>query len=62
MKVFYERALAIELRRRGYAVAVQQSFPVFYRAELIGTLVPDLIVNSSVFSAVLPVRSLSASA
>ena len=47
-EVLYERAMAIELRRRGYAVAVQESFPVFYRAELIGTLVPDLIVNSSI--------------
>src|SRR5450631_2649528 len=44
----YERAMVIELRRRGHAVAVQESFPVFYRAELIGTLIPDLIVDSSV--------------
>lgn len=44
----YERALVIELRRRGHEVAVQTSFPVFYRAELIGNLVPDLIVDSSV--------------
>jgi GxxExxY protein len=26
-------------------VAVQQSFPVFYHSELIGTLIPDLIVD-----------------
>lgn len=44
----YERAMVIELRRRGHAMAVQESFPVFYRAELIGTLIPDLIVDSSV--------------
>jgi GxxExxY protein len=47
-EVLYERALVIELRRRGYEVAVQQSFPVFYRAELIGNLIPDLIVDSAV--------------
>ena len=41
----YERALAIELRRRGHEVAVQQSFPVFYQAQLIGNLIPDLIVD-----------------
>lgn len=35
-EILYERALAIELRRQGYGVAVQQSFPVFYRADLIG--------------------------
>lgn len=47
-EVLYERAMVIELRRRGYAVSVQESFPVFYQAELIGTLVPDLIVNGSI--------------
>lgn len=47
-EVLYERAMAIELRRRGHSVAVQESFPVFYRAELIGTLIPDLIVDGSI--------------
>ena len=44
----YERAMAIELRRQGHAVSVQSSFPVFYRAELIGNLVPDLIVDEAI--------------
>jgi GxxExxY protein len=44
----YERAMIIELRGRGHVVAVQPSFPVFYRDELIGNLIPDLIVDSSV--------------
>jgi len=44
----YERALTLELQRRGHAVSVQTSFPVFYRAELIGNLVPDLIVDEAV--------------
>ena len=47
-EVLYERALVIELRRRGHDVAVQKSFPVFYRSELIGNLIPDLIVDGSV--------------
>ncbi len=47
-EVLYERAMAIELRRRGHAVEMQRSFPVFYRGELIGTLIPDLIINSSI--------------
>jgi len=47
-EVLYERAMVIELRRRGHDVAVKQSFPVFYRAELIGTLIPDLIVDNLV--------------
>jgi GxxExxY protein len=40
--------MVIELRRRGHTVAVQNSFPVFYQGELIGSLVPDLIVDESV--------------
>src|ERR1700674_1542068 len=44
----YERAMIIELRRHGHVVAVQPSFPVFYRGELIGNLLPDLTVDSSV--------------
>jgi GxxExxY protein len=44
----YERAMIIELKHRGYIVSVQSSFPVSYRGELIGNLVPDLIVNNAV--------------
>src|SRR5437899_31220 len=44
----YERAMVIELRRRGHVVEVQRLFPVFYHEELIGHLTPDLIVNEAV--------------
>jgi GxxExxY protein len=44
----YERAMAIELRRSGHAVALQSSFPVFYRGEMIGNLVPDMVVDDLV--------------
>ena len=44
----YERALVIELRRRGHTVEPQREFPVFYQTELIGHLVPDLIVDNTV--------------
>ena len=44
----YERAMTIELKRRGHRVSVQSSFPVSYRGELIGNLVPDLIVGDVV--------------
>lgn len=44
----YERALLIELRHRGHTVEAQHSFPVHYRSELIGNLVPDLIVDNAV--------------
>ena len=44
----YERALIIELKRRGHVVSVQRSFRVSYRGELIGNLIPDLIVDNAV--------------
>jgi GxxExxY protein len=44
----YERALIIELERRGHVVSMQRSFPVSYRGELIGNLIPDLIVDNAV--------------
>ena|ERR1043166_2262664 len=44
----YERALFIELRARGHTVESQKDFPVFYENELIGNLVPDLIVDGKV--------------
>jgi GxxExxY protein len=47
-EALYERAMAIELRRRGHTVETQHSFPVFYRGKLIGTLIPDLIVDSTI--------------
>ena len=44
----YERALIIELEQSGHVVSVQRSFLVSYRGELIGNLIPDLIVNDAV--------------
>jgi GxxExxY protein len=44
----YERALISGLRRTGHTVEGQKIFPVFYHEELIGNLVPDLIVDEKV--------------
>jgi GxxExxY protein len=44
----YERAMMIELKHRGHSISVQAAFPVSYRGELIGNLIPDLIVNNAV--------------
>ncbi|MEX2287087.1 MAG: GxxExxY protein [Planctomycetaceae bacterium] len=44
----YENALVIELRKRGLGVDQQQRFSVHYEGILIGTLVPDLIVENLV--------------
>ena len=44
----YERAMMIALRRRGHTVESQKEFPVFYQSELVGNLIPDLIVDEKV--------------
>jgi GxxExxY protein len=44
----YENALGIELRERGHSVDQQKQFPVHYKAHLIGTLIPDMIVDDVV--------------
>ena len=44
----YENALVIELRKRGHRVEQQREFPVHYDGHLIGTLIPDLIVDDLV--------------
>lgn len=44
----YERALALEFKRRGCQVNQQKIYSVEYKGEIIGDLIPDLIVDNSV--------------
>lgn len=46
----YENALLIELVTRGHTVEQQRAFQVHYRGHLIGTLIPDLIVDGCVIA------------
>lgn len=46
----YERALVIELRNQGHTIDQQRAFPVTYANELIGTLIPDTIVDGLVIA------------
>lgn len=46
----YENALVIELRKRKHRVDQQKSFPVYYSGELIGTMIPDTIVDDLVIA------------
>ncbi|MEP6671236.1 MAG: GxxExxY protein [Chthoniobacter sp.] len=46
----YENALLIELVARGHTVEQQREYPVHYKGRLIGRLVPDLIVDSTVIA------------
>src|SRR5882724_9030667 len=41
----YERALVIELRKRGHKVDLRRGLTVYYEGQEIGTLIPDLIVD-----------------
>ena len=44
----YENALVMELRERGHFVEQQKSFPVHFKGQQIGCLIPDMIVNELV--------------
>jgi len=46
----YENALAIELRKRGHRVEQQKRFPVYYAGQLVGELIPDMIVDDQVIA------------
>ena len=45
-----ERALVIELKKRGPEIEQQKQFPVHYEGQHIGTLIPDLIVDGVVIA------------
>ncbi|MFH1920300.1 MAG: GxxExxY protein [Planctomycetota bacterium] len=46
----YENAMVIELHEQGHTVDQQRRFPVHYRGHLVGTLVPDMIVDGLVIA------------
>ena len=46
----YENALVIELLARGHTVEQQRAFPVHYRGQLVGCLVPDLNIDGMVIA------------
>ena len=46
----YERALVLELQARGHRIESQKKFDVIYRGQMIGSLVPDLIIDEVVIA------------
>lgn len=46
----YENALVIELLAQGHTIQQQRQFPIHYQGRLVGTLVPDLIVDNLVIA------------
>ena len=43
-----ENALVLELQQRGLKVEQQRQFPVLFKGTLIGTLIPDMMVDDAV--------------
>ena len=44
----YENSLVLELIAQGHQVEQQRRFPVHYRSHLVGTLIPDILVDEKV--------------
>lgn len=44
----YHRAMIVELNKNGYEVEHEKKIEVFYKKEVVGTYIPDLIINKSV--------------
>jgi GxxExxY protein len=55
----YEGALVIELKRRGLRFERQQIFPLYYKGELAGAYVADLVVENTVLLELKSVQSLT---
>ena len=55
----YEGALVIELKRRGLRFERQQIFPLYYKGELAGAYVADLVVDNTVLLELKSVQSLT---
>lgn len=49
----YENALLVEMRKEGRAVEQQRGVHVYYRGEIIGDYVPDLLVEQSLIVEIL---------
>jgi GxxExxY protein len=44
----YQNAMLIELKRRGYRVESNKKLIVYYKKEVVGEYIPDIIVNDLV--------------
>ena len=44
----YHRAMIIELNKNGYEVEHEKKIEVFYKNEVVGIYIPDLIINKAV--------------
>jgi GxxExxY protein len=56
----YEGALVIELRHRGLQFERQRVYPVYYRGEMAGAYVADLVVEDTIIMQLKSVKELTA--
>ena len=55
----YEGALVIELQRRGILHSRQKVYPLFYKGELAGAYIADLVVDNKIILELKSVRQLT---
>ena len=55
----YEKAFCLELKYCNIPFSSQQHFPVYYRNELIGNYIADIIVNNSIILELKAVKELN---
>ena len=55
----YEGALVIELQRAGIAHQRQQIFPLYYKSEMVGGYIADLVVDNTIILELKSVQCLS---
>ena len=54
----YERALLVELDRRGKQYSDQKSYPIIYKGEQVDVYIPDILVEQSLIVEIKTVESI----
>ena len=55
----YEGAIVVELKNSGLPFSCQEVFPVYYKSELIGSYIADIVVDNSIILELKAVKQLN---
>lgn len=55
----YEGAVAVELKRSSIPFSLQKVYPVYYKGELVGGYVADIVIDNSIILELKSVKSLN---
>ena len=55
----YEGAIVVELKNSGLPFCCQEVFPVYYKSELIGSYIADIVVDNSIILELKAVKQLN---